>query len=96
MTWQLQRAAADPEDASARRDLLSFVFSHILTGGILLASTPLPFYQTQLRRLGFEEVPKALHHDYGKDTPSPTFLIDLRGGRLQAYLDRMASSVARL
>ncbi|GAA3400162.1 LuxR C-terminal-related transcriptional regulator [Paenibacillus hodogayensis] len=92
--WYIRMVdALDPEDASARRDLLSFVFSHILTGGILLASTPLPFYQTLLRRLGFEEVPKALHHDYGKDTPSPTFLIDLRGVRLQAYLDRMASSI---
>lgn len=84
--------ALDPEDASARRDLLQYVFSHLMSGGILLASTPLAFYQKLLRRLGFEEVPKALHYDYGKDTPSPTFRIDLRGERLKDYLDRMVSS----
>ncbi len=82
-----------PTDSAARAVVFRGLFPLLLRGGRLLASTPLPFYQGLLCRFGFEEVPGATHFDYGPDVPSPTYLLDLRGPRLAAYIDRLAERV---
>ncbi|MHB9145019.1 MAG: helix-turn-helix transcriptional regulator [Symbiobacteriia bacterium] len=70
------------------------MFTLIIRGGRILVSTPLPFYQDLLRRFGFTDVEGTTHFDYGPDNPSPTYILDLRGPRLAAYLAHLASGGA--
>ncbi|AQQ52459.1 hypothetical protein B0X71_04590 [Planococcus lenghuensis] len=85
----------DPTDAEARSCLLHELFPLLLSGGRILVSTPLPFYQHLLHEFGFEEVPGATHYDYGKDQPSPTYLLDVRGHRIADYLRRLLEPVTK-
>lgn len=82
----------DPADLAGRAALLRDLLPLIARGGRYLASTPLPFYQELLRRFGFTEVPGADHLDYGPESPSPTYILDLRGRRLAAYLARLSGA----
>lgn len=82
----------DPADLAARTALLRDTLSVIGHDARILSSSPIDFHQHVLRHLGFQEVPGATHYDYGPDNPSPTFLLDLRGPRLAAFVDRLTES----
>lgn len=77
---------ANDTDSYHRSYFLYKVLPLLLSHERIIASTPLPLYEQLLRRFGFAEVAGATHYDYGPDQPSPTFLLDLRGHRLGAYL----------
>ncbi|SHG44028.1 LuxR C-terminal-related transcriptional regulator [Ornithinibacillus halophilus] len=81
----------DPSDVAARSFTLYHLFPLLLSGGRILVSNPLPFFQKLLLNFGFEEVPNATHYDYGEDVPSPTYLLDVRGPRLAQYLRQFMS-----
>ncbi|GAA0499098.1 hypothetical protein GCM10008986_27790 [Salinibacillus aidingensis] len=85
----------NPEDPVKRSYLLYRLMPLLLSGGRIIASTPLKMYQEMLQRLGFQQVKGATHFDYGPNVPSPTFILDVRGPRLVSYLDELASSLAR-
>lgn len=82
---------SDPGDMAGRAAFLRDMFPFALRGGRILASTPLPFYQDLLCSLGFVEVEGATHFDYGPDSPSPTYVLDLRGPHLTTQLARLAA-----
>ncbi|MCR8635514.1 helix-turn-helix domain-containing protein [Paenibacillus radicis (ex Xue et al. 2023)] len=82
---------ADPADAIARSELMNAALGYFAFGGKVLLSTYVPFYQEYLRRLGFEEVPGAAHHDYGDNRLAPTFLLDLSGEGWWRWLTRISS-----
>jgi DNA-binding CsgD family transcriptional regulator len=46
--------------------------------------------------LGCEQVKNVVHYDYDINTPTPYFVLDTRGGKLQDYLNRMISSFGLL
>ncbi|WP_347548707.1 LuxR C-terminal-related transcriptional regulator [Pseudalkalibacillus hwajinpoensis] len=76
-----------------RKALLYHLLPLILTEGILIASTPLPFYQELLNQFRFEEIPEAEHYDYGPSRPSKTYELDLRNSRLPLYLETFAKAL---
>lgn len=84
----------DLGDAAARGALFRDLFQITFRNGRLLTSSPVPFFQDLLRRCGFVDVPGATHHDFGADFPSPTYLLDVRGPRLAAFLFRLINGGA--
>lgn len=80
----------DPADQAGRGALDRDVFQQVIQCDRMLASTPYPFYREILLRFGYEEVPGAAHYAYGLDRPTPTFLLDLRGVRLLAWMESLA------
>ncbi|MRH44260.1 hypothetical protein GH741_16575 [Aquibacillus halophilus] len=80
----------DPADTSARSFLLYNLFPLLLSGGRIVTSTPLPFFQRLLKSFGFKEVPNATNYDFGKGYPSPSYILDVRGQQLLKYLGSFA------
>ncbi|MRG84752.1 LuxR family transcriptional regulator [Salinibacillus xinjiangensis] len=83
----------DPKDPSRRSYLLYSLMPLLLSGGRIITSTPLKMYQDILKRFGFEQVKGATHFDYGPNVPSPTYMLDVRGPKLVAYLDQLAAQL---
>ncbi|MBO8172989.1 MAG: AAA family ATPase [Bacillaceae bacterium] len=81
----------DPTNADIRSFLLYNLFPLLLTGGRIIVSTPIPFYQELNKRMGYQQVDGATHYDYGPDQPSPTYVLDLRGPKLAHYLKKITS-----
>jgi DNA-binding CsgD family transcriptional regulator len=77
----------DPSDISARATLLYSLFPLIYSGGRLIASTPLKFFQDLLYKFGFRVVPNAEHYDFKGNEPTPTFILDVSGNKLIPYLN---------
>ena len=82
-----------PKQMEDQKALLYHLLPLVLTEGILVASTPLPFYQELLEQFRFHEIPEAMHFDYGPDRPSKTYELDLRNARLSHYLETFASAL---
>ncbi|WP_226655270.1 LuxR C-terminal-related transcriptional regulator [Guptibacillus hwajinpoensis] len=82
-----------PKQMEDRKALLYHLLPLVLTEGILVASTPIPFYQDLLEQFRFHEIPEAMHFDYGPDRPSKTYELDLRNARLSHYLETFASAL---
>ncbi|MBN8210461.1 AAA family ATPase [Bacillus sp. NTK071] len=83
----------DSERSEDRKALLYHLLPLVLTEGILVASTPLTFYQKLLEQFRFKEVPEAKHFDYGPSRPSKTYELDLRNSRLPLYLESFAKAI---
>lgn len=79
----------DTNDAETRSYLLYSLFPLLLSGGRIITSTPIPFFQRLIQVFGFEKVTKATHYDYGPNVPSPTYILDVRGPRLAGYLKQL-------
>ncbi|MFG6114723.1 LuxR C-terminal-related transcriptional regulator [Halobacillus sp. MO56] len=79
----------DTNDAETRSYLLYSLFPLLLSGGRIITSTPIPFFQQLIQVFGFEKVTKATHYDYGPNAPSPTYILDVRGTRLAEYLKQL-------
>ncbi|NQX62600.1 helix-turn-helix transcriptional regulator [Paenibacillus qinlingensis] len=57
------------------------------SGGIFITSPPpLGFFREAHLNLGFQLVPGIIHHNYDDKTPTPTFVLDTRGDKLEAFL----------
>ncbi|MFD1039761.1 LuxR C-terminal-related transcriptional regulator [Virgibacillus byunsanensis] len=83
----------DPTDTAARSFLLYSLFPLLLSGERIIVSNPLPFFQELLQNFGFEQVPNATHYDYGKNNPSPTYILDVRGAKLASYLKQLTGDM---
>lgn len=83
----------DSERSEDRKALLYHLLPLVLTDGILVASTPLTFYQSLLDQFRFKEIPEAKHFDYGPSRPSKTYELDLRNSRLPLYLESFAKAI---
>lgn len=85
----------DLADTTTRSFLLYNLFPLLLSGGKIVVSTPLPFFQDLLDKFGFAEIPGAIHYDYGMDSPSPTYLLDVSGSNLAIYLKNFMKSLSQ-
>jgi len=66
---------------------LYLMFSYMFRGGLFVASPPpAPFFGEVHRMLGFRDVPGLLHQNYDGRTPTPTFVMDTRGEKLEDFL----------
>ncbi|PAV30958.1 hypothetical protein CIL05_04385 [Virgibacillus profundi] len=81
----------DSSNTEARSFSLYNLFPLLLSGGKIIVSTPLPFFQHLLKNFGFQEVPDALHYDYGENYPSSTYILDVSGPKLAVYLKQFTS-----
>ncbi|MEC5423024.1 LuxR C-terminal-related transcriptional regulator [Virgibacillus sp. C22-A2] len=84
----------DPKDTSAHSFLLYNLFTLLLPGGKIITSSPVTFFQDLLKNLGFEEVLEAISYDFGNDIPSPTYMLDVRGTKLDAYLKQFTENTS--
>ncbi len=92
--WVIRYLGVKSEEHTAdRKALLYHLLPLVLTEGLLIASTPLLFYQELLEQFQFEEVPEAIHYDYGPSRPSKTYELDLRNSRLPLYLETFATAL---
>lgn len=82
-------------DTAARSFLLYNLFSLLLSGGRIIVSTPLSFYQDLLQKFGFTMVPGATHNDYEEDVLTPTYLLDVSGSNLADYLQNFMESLSQ-
>jgi DNA-binding CsgD family transcriptional regulator len=63
------------------------MFSYMCSGGIFVASPPpLAFFRDAHLSLGFQLAPGVVHYSYDGKTPTPTFVLDTRGERLEQFL----------
>lgn len=81
-------------DNDSRTALMYDLLPLLLTGAKIIVSSPLPFFQELVTSLGFSEIPKALHYDYGKEYPSRTYELDLSGSRLIEYMNRLSENLS--
>ncbi|SFB55761.1 AAA ATPase domain-containing protein [Cohnella sp. OV330] len=81
--------AEDPSDGRARSELIQEAIGYLASGGLVLCSTPHPFYRELLLSIGMEPVEGAEHDDYGPGHRAQTFAADLRGSGRQAYMRKL-------
>ncbi|MFD2331149.1 LuxR family transcriptional regulator [Cohnella sp. GCM10020058] len=81
--------AEDPSDGRARSELIQEAIGYLASGGLVLCSTPHPFYRELLLSLAMEPVEGAEHDDYGPGHRAQTFAADLRGAGRQAYVRKL-------
>ncbi|RCW74901.1 LuxR C-terminal-related transcriptional regulator [Saliterribacillus persicus] len=85
---------SDKADAASRSFMLNNLFPLLFTSSKIIISTPLPFYLDLVQSFGFTEVKGATHYDYGRDCPSPSYLLDLTGPKISNYLKQFMKQPA--
>ncbi|MFC5699990.1 LuxR C-terminal-related transcriptional regulator [Cohnella faecalis] len=71
---------------------LTFI-THIISAGFILASPPAnPLFGEIHLGLGCQIAGHVVHFDYDGVTPTPYYVIDTRGNKLQSYLNKMLAS----
>lgn len=85
----------DLADTLARSFVLYSLFPLLLSGGRIIVSTPLSFYQDMLGKFGFTEVSGATHYDYGEGVLTPTYILDVSGSNLATYLQNFMKSLSQ-
>ncbi|MCD9021821.1 helix-turn-helix transcriptional regulator [Cohnella silvisoli] len=71
---------------------LTFITHMLACGYVVAAPPPIPFTYAILKSLGCEMTKDVVHFDYDEKIPSPLFVIDTRGNKLEHYLNRMVAS----
>ncbi|MHA6481761.1 LuxR C-terminal-related transcriptional regulator [Paenibacillus sp. strain BS8-2] len=80
----------DFSDIAMMHASLSTLINHMLsTGYIVAAPIGNPISSAILLSLGLEQVTGVTHSDYDGHTPTPYYILDTRGAKVHAYLDRM-------
>ncbi|MEK3723064.1 helix-turn-helix transcriptional regulator [Paenibacillus sp. FSL H8-0034] len=75
---------------------LTFI-THIISAGFLVAAPPAnPFFGEIHLGLGCQVAKHAVHYDYDGITPTPYYVIDTRGNKLQSYLNKMLTGLDML
>ncbi|MCD9024745.1 LuxR family transcriptional regulator [Cohnella silvisoli] len=75
---------------------LTFI-THIISAGFLVAAPPAnPFFGEIHQGLGCQVAKHAVHYDYDGITPTPYYVIDTRGNKLQSYLNKMLANYGML
>ncbi|UUZ81904.1 LuxR C-terminal-related transcriptional regulator [Paenibacillus sp. P26] len=85
---------ADFGDLTMREAAGITFINHMLSPGICIAAPPAnPMFEDIHLRLGCEIAKEGIHYDYDGNTPTPLYIIDTRGNKLQKFLDKMLASV---
>ncbi|MCR8634840.1 helix-turn-helix transcriptional regulator [Paenibacillus radicis (ex Xue et al. 2023)] len=83
----------DSSDVSMLQSMGFTFITHMLDCGYVVAAPPpYPFASSILQSLGCEMTKDVVHFDYDNKIPTPLFVIDTRGNKLQQYLDKMIDS----
>ena len=83
----------DFEDVAIRTTAgLSFISLLISSGYVVTGPPDLSFLKEFHLSLGFEQAKNAAHYDYDSNAPTPYYVLDTRGGKLQDYLNKMMAS----
>ncbi|AOM81720.1 LuxR C-terminal-related transcriptional regulator [Salisediminibacterium beveridgei] len=83
----------DPGDHDARIALMYDLLPLLLTGAKIIVSSPLPFFQALVKSFGFSEIPAAQHDDFGPDSISRTYELDLAADQLAEYMSSLTEDV---
>lgn len=68
-------------------EAMYLIFSYLCSGGLFIASPPpLEFFQGAHLSMGFQIAPDVVHRHYDGRTSTPTFVLDTRGEKLEAFL----------
>ncbi|CAG7623270.1 HTH-type transcriptional regulator MalT [Paenibacillus solanacearum] len=68
-------------------ETMYLMFSYMCSGGIFITSPPpMDFFRDAHLSLGFRQAPGVMHHHYDGRTPTPTFVLDTRGEKLEQFL----------
>lgn len=82
--------AEDFSDPSQQTAIGHLLHSLIFSGELVVESpAPLPYFIATHHSLGFQIAPNGTHTAYDGITPTPTFVLDLREGKLIDYIHRM-------
>lgn len=77
-------------DSALLQEAASQMYNYMCAGKLFFASPPpLPMFHDSHLGLGFEMVPGVFHNSYDGKTPTPTFVLDTRGEKLDAFLAAM-------
>ncbi|MEK3881923.1 LuxR C-terminal-related transcriptional regulator [Paenibacillus sp. PL2-23] len=89
--WFIETIDAEQfSDASQQTAIGHLLHALIFSGELIIESpVPLPYFIDTHRSLGFETAPQVTHYEYDGVTPASTFVLDLRGEKLLAYIHRM-------
>jgi DNA-binding CsgD family transcriptional regulator len=72
----------------------SQMYAYMCSGKLFFTTPPpLEMFQQSHLGLGFELVPDVYHCSYDGKTPTPTFVLDTRGDKLEAFLAKMLRRV---
>ncbi|OME96032.1 hypothetical protein BK127_41065 [Paenibacillus sp. FSL H7-0331] len=84
---------SDFEDVAIRTTAgLTFISLLISSDYVVAAPPDLPFLKDFHLSLGCEQTKSVAHYDYDINTPTPYYVLDKRGSRLQDYLNKMMAS----
>ncbi|MBO9608205.1 MAG: helix-turn-helix transcriptional regulator [Paenibacillaceae bacterium] len=68
-------------------EAMFLMFSYMCSGGLFFASPPpLEFFHMSHLNLGFQPAAGVVHRHYDGKTPTPTFVLDTRGEKLESFL----------
>lgn len=68
-------------------EAMYLLFSYMCAGGIFITSPPpMSFFHDAHLNLGFHLAPGIVHCNYDGKTPTPTFVLDTRGDKLEQFL----------
>ncbi|MBW5448251.1 AAA family ATPase [Cohnella sp. CFH 77786] len=85
---------ADFSDLTMREAAGITFINHMLSPGICIAAPPAnPMFEDIHLRLGCETAKEGVHSDYDGVTPTPLYVIDTRGYKLQEFLNKMIASI---
>lgn len=88
---------ADFSDLTMREAAGITFINHMLSPGICIAAPPAhPMFEDIHLRLGCEVASEGIHTDYDGITPTPLYIIDTRGRKLQEFLNKMTASLGIL
>ncbi|MFC0214997.1 LuxR C-terminal-related transcriptional regulator [Paenibacillus chartarius] len=84
----------DWEDTSMLLEAVSRMYTYMCAGKLFFATPPpLDIHRQSHLGLGFELLSHASHCSYDGKTPTPTFVLDTRGDKLEAFLAAMLGRV---
>lgn len=88
----------DFEDVAIRTTAGLALISLLISSGYVVTTGPpeLSFLKEFHLSLGCEQVKNVAHYDYDINTPTPYYILDTRGSKLQDYLNKMIASFGLL
>ncbi|WP_276322066.1 helix-turn-helix transcriptional regulator [Paenibacillus thalictri] len=78
---------ADWQNQDMVLEAMYLMFSYMCSGGLFFASPPpMEFFSMSHLNLGFQPAAGVIHRHYDGKTPTPTFVLDTRGDKLEVFL----------
>ncbi|GAA3400153.1 LuxR C-terminal-related transcriptional regulator [Paenibacillus hodogayensis] len=78
---------ADWQNQDMVLETMYLMFSYMCSGGLFFASPPpMEFFRMSHLNLGFQPAAGVVHRHYDGKTPTPSFVLDTRGDKLETFL----------